>query len=220
MASPSIKVSHNGPYIVQGSIPLTKEAMETIGDHRAYRITETFPTQEVYALCRCGHTSTPPYCDGTHTHIDFDGAEQASRQPFDQRAKTLHGKDLTLFDDGRCAFARFCHRETGDAWSLTEETSNPFLKSEAIKASSQCPSGRLVHKDTQDGSVYEPPLKTSIAILEDFDLGMNGPLYVRGGVLLEDTQGNTYETRNRYALCRCGLSNIKPFCDAMHISFR
>ena len=30
--------------------------------------------------------------------------------------------------------------------------------------------------------------------------------------------GSTYELRNRYALCRCGASRNKPFCDAMHVS--
>ena len=30
--------------------------------------------------------------------------------------------------------------------------------------------------------------------------------------------GRNYETRNRYALCRCGASRNKPFCDAAHVN--
>ena len=30
--------------------------------------------------------------------------------------------------------------------------------------------------------------------------------------------GTEYELRNRYALCRCGASRNKPFCDAMHVT--
>ena len=30
--------------------------------------------------------------------------------------------------------------------------------------------------------------------------------------------GVEYELRNRYALCRCGASRNKPFCDAMHVT--
>jgi CDGSH-type Zn-finger protein len=25
------------------------------------------------AMCRCGHSSNKPFCDGTHATIDFDG---------------------------------------------------------------------------------------------------------------------------------------------------
>ncbi|MDP8996734.1 MAG: CDGSH iron-sulfur domain-containing protein, partial [Pseudomonadota bacterium] len=32
--------------------------------------------------------------------------------------------------------------------------------------------------------------------------------------------GTAYELRNRVALCRCGASNNKPFCDGAHASVR
>lgn len=45
----------------------------------------------------------------------------------------------------------------------------------------------------------------------------DGPLLVRGAVQLCDENGEAIETARRtVALCRCGLSAIKPFCDGTH----
>jgi CDGSH-type Zn-finger protein len=45
----------------------------------------------------------------------------------------------------------------------------------------------------------------------------NGPLMVEGVVELFDTDGNKIALdKNRIALCRCGASSNKPFCDGTH----
>lgn len=45
----------------------------------------------------------------------------------------------------------------------------------------------------------------------------NGPLIVRGDVVLQDVDGEVIQRRpGPVALCRCGLSSIKPFCDSTH----
>jgi CDGSH-type Zn-finger protein len=45
----------------------------------------------------------------------------------------------------------------------------------------------------------------------------DGPLLVRGDVRLVDADGNTIPRHRRtLALCRCGASNVKPFCDGTH----
>ncbi|MEA2186632.1 MAG: hypothetical protein QOK16_1643, partial [Solirubrobacteraceae bacterium] len=42
----------------------------------------------------------------------------------------------------------------------------------------------------------------------------DGPLLVRGPFVLEDQDGNPIETkRAAIALCRCGKSRTRPFCD-------
>lgn len=43
-----------------------------------------------------------------------------------------------------------------------------------------------------------------------------GPLLVRGDVELVDAEGNRFEIKNQFALCRCGGSARKPFCDGTH----
>jgi CDGSH-type Zn-finger protein len=46
----------------------------------------------------------------------------------------------------------------------------------------------------------------------------NGPYLVEGDVELYDPAGNKVDTtgRARIALCRCGASVTKPFCDGTH----
>ncbi len=51
----------------------------------------------------------------------------------------------------------------------------------------------------------------------------DGPLLVRGDIRLLDQDGNEIETgRETVALCRCGKSRMRPFCDGTHnlIRFR
>ncbi|HZK84920.1 MAG TPA: CDGSH iron-sulfur domain-containing protein [Desulfosporosinus sp.] len=45
-----------------------------------------------------------------------------------------------------------------------------------------------------------------------------GPIWVRGGIPIESCDGSSYAVRNQGALCRCGKSRNKPFCDATHVS--
>ena len=46
----------------------------------------------------------------------------------------------------------------------------------------------------------------------------NGPYVIKGPVQLLDGDGNTFETAEGkpVALCRCGHSDNKPFCDGSH----
>jgi CDGSH-type Zn-finger protein len=51
----------------------------------------------------------------------------------------------------------------------------------------------------------------------------NGPLILRGRFLLTEQDGNLIPAgRRTVALCRCGASTLKPFCDGSHarIGFR
>lgn len=44
----------------------------------------------------------------------------------------------------------------------------------------------------------------------------NGSLRITGNVELIDAEGNAYETKKSFSLCRCGHSENKPFCDGTH----
>ena len=44
----------------------------------------------------------------------------------------------------------------------------------------------------------------------------NGPYLVSGAVGLRDADGNHHPAKETVALCRCGASTKKPFCDGTH----
>ena len=44
----------------------------------------------------------------------------------------------------------------------------------------------------------------------------NGPYIIRDAIIVLDSEGNPYEQQESIALCRCGHSATKPFCDATH----
>jgi CDGSH-type Zn-finger protein len=44
----------------------------------------------------------------------------------------------------------------------------------------------------------------------------NGSLRVTGAVELVDAEGNPFDHKESFSLCRCGASNNKPFCDGTH----
>jgi CDGSH-type Zn-finger protein len=46
----------------------------------------------------------------------------------------------------------------------------------------------------------------------------NGPVLVEGDFTLQDATGKLFDVSGRttIALCRCGLSDKKPFCDGAH----
>jgi CDGSH-type Zn-finger protein len=59
MSDVTITATDNGPYLVTGSVTLLD------AEGHEYEVSQTI------ALCRCGHASTKPFCDGTHTKTSF-----------------------------------------------------------------------------------------------------------------------------------------------------
>ena len=59
-------------------------------------------------------------------------------------------------------------------------------------------------------------LQTHSAFGTEVRVSKNGPLLVSGGVRVLDADGNVVFDGERAALCRCGGSSNKPFCDGTH----
>ena len=219
MSSPKkITISKNGPYLVTGEVPIQKQTIgaNAEGESVAWIEGESYESAKVVALCRCGHSSKKPYCDGTHSKIKFDGTETASRAPFLEQAQLLDGPAYTLADaQGLCAFGRFCDPH-GQVWSQVARTNQPTTRAHFLRQVHDCPAGRLVALDKSTGLAVEPALPQSIGVVEDPAQQCSGPLWVRGGIPLTGADGHAYEVRNRMTLCRCGKSDNKPFCNGAH----
>jgi len=81
------------------------------------------------------------------------------------------------------------------------------LVAEAVQA---CPTGALRYRS----EAVPPDDGAGTAVVISPQPG--GPLYVRGRVRLTDHHDVVLATEPRMALCRCGNSQNKPFCDASH----
>ncbi|HEY0369084.1 MAG TPA: CDGSH iron-sulfur domain-containing protein [Chthoniobacterales bacterium] len=68
MADVTIDIIKNGPYIVKGEV----ELKDSNG--------KSYPAEKRIALCRCGASTEKPFCDGTHSKIGFQAAEEAVPQ--------------------------------------------------------------------------------------------------------------------------------------------
>lgn len=217
-----VAVSKDGPYIVTGNVPLSRQTIgtDTEGDSETWVAGETLPAQATYALCRCGHSNNKPFCDGTHKKISFDGTETASRQPYLEQANVFDGPTMQLTDAEKlCAFGRFCDPHD-QVWNQVAQSDDPAIRALFVRQVGNCPAGRLVAWDKATGKAVEPELPISIGLVEDPSQQCSGPLWLRGGIPVVSSDGFAYEVRNRATLCRCGQSQNKPFCDGTHAAIK
>lgn len=214
-----VMITKDGPYLVSGGLPIDKQiiGIGEEGEPEKWITGGKIASNESCALCRCGHSKNKPFCDGTHAKVGFDGTETASRTPFDKQAQIMDGPTLRLKDvPALCSSARFCHRG-GGAWELTHHSDDPKARELAIEEACNCPSGRLVECDKKTGKLMEKEFDKSMSLVEDPQNKVSGPIWLKGNVPVESSDGKTYEVRNRVTLCRCGKSENKPFCDGSHI---
>lgn len=215
-----ITISANGPYLIYGQPPIRRLTIEPDGEGNSWTYLEGEKNytlkDERTALCRCGRTKNPPYCDGSHLAIDWEPTLTASRKPLLSEAEVQEGADLILTDNETyCAFARFCDAQ-GSTWNQVEASHDPKQRELAIRTAANCPAGRLKAWDKTTGEPYEPKLEPAIGLLEDPKIGCSAGLWIRGGIPITTEDGYVYQIRNRVTLCRCGESRNKPFCDGTH----
>ncbi len=122
------------------------------------------------------------------------------------------------WEPGLCIHAGYCFRGLPHVFKPLER---PWVDVNAASADEiaatvmRCPTGAL-HFERLDGGPQEAaPEETTIKEQ------INGPIFVRGRLLIR-MQDGTVRTETRAALCRCGGSANKPFCDGTHrrIGFR
>lgn len=65
-------------------------------------------------------------------------------------------------------------------------------------------------------SFFRSGCETALMADVTIEIIRNGPYIVKGEVEMKDADGNSYPVEKRMALCRCGASTEKPFCDGTH----
>lgn len=117
------------------------------------------------------------------------------------------------YDPNICTHAANCVNGFPDIFNIENkpwinlDTATMEKLTESVK---NCPSGAL---KMIDDSV--PPISNEIQSTQ-INVTSKGPLIVKGSFKITDHNGNVIDTKDKAALCRCGVSQNKPFCDGAH----
>lgn len=113
-----------------------------------------------------------------------------------------------------CIHARKCVRDLGQVFN---PSARPWIDVDAADPDAiaqtvlECPTGAL-HFRRLDGGAQEEAAEEETSVQPV----SNGPLFLRGRLRIVDREGNLIREDTRLALCRCGASGNKPFCDGSH----
>jgi len=186
---------------------------------------EPLSTVRGVALCRCGASKNKPFCDGTHSTIGFSsenkvdenvGTGIGEKKIVKDKRKDYVGKKITIHDNRRiCSHAAECVNNLPSVFKLN---SRPWINPDAAEVEEivdtirKCPSGALSYSidsiEYRDQNDRNPMVTVS----------KDGPYVITGRVELmgDNIRFGDGASKEHYTLCRCGASNIKPFCDGMH----
>lgn len=130
------------------------------------------------------------------------------------KINTYKGSDVDVRWDGRlCIHVGECGRSAGD---LFVGGRDPWCQPDATTADDtvdvvkRCPTGALSYTP-KDGSPAETAAPKNTVVVAN-----NGPYYVQGDLAVDGASDDMPGVAFRAALCRCGESKNKPFCDNTH----
>jgi uncharacterized Fe-S cluster protein YjdI/CDGSH-type Zn-finger protein len=133
-----------------------------------------------------------------------------------RRLQVYRGASVEVtFEPARCIHAAACVRGLP---AVFDAQARPWIRPDAATPAeilaivARCPTGAL-RATAADGTTHEafvpaPPIAVRVA--------RHGPLFVQGEVTVVTDDGSFAVRDTRVALCRCGLSARKPFCDGSH----
>jgi CDGSH-type Zn-finger protein/uncharacterized Fe-S cluster protein YjdI len=218
-----ILVEKNGPYIVEGDIPLVRktQVVSELGEPLTWQKNATIQVAPgEYRLCRCGQSGSWPFCDDTHIDIGFDGTETADPGPTKSRMDSFPPGTHILVrkDDSLCMQSGFCGFSRANLTQLILSSQDTRTRALVMAMVERCPSGALTYRVEPGGPDIETDLPGQIALTTEItsDGPIEGPLWVTGAIPVERSDGQPFETRNRVVLCNCGHSANKPLCDGTH----
>lgn len=135
--------------------------------------------------------------------------------------KNLHkeysnGEVTVVWQSSKCIHSKNCFNGLPKVFNPEQrpwiqlESSN----TEAIMAQvGKCPSGALSYYKNGEKEMEEEQMeeqRTKIEVMK------NGPLLVHGAITVKGKDGNESAKDKVTALCRCGQSANKPYCDGTH----
>ncbi|MBI5564919.1 MAG: CDGSH iron-sulfur domain-containing protein [Chloroflexi bacterium] len=217
-----IIVEKNGPYIVKGGVPLVRkrQVVSEYGEPLTWEKTGEVEAGKTYLLCRCGHSKNRPFCDDSHLQVNFDGTETAATDTTPERQEIYPGGSRIVVkrDHAICMESGFCGTRLTNIRKMLKDSADPQVRAQIMAMIERCPSGSYSYSIEPETPNVEPDLPQQIALITEItdDGPIEGPLWVTGNIVVERSDGQPFETRNRVTLCNCGESKIKPLCDGTH----
>jgi len=210
---PKILPLVNGPYYLIND--MKPKLVDNLQDSKG----EPLSTIRGVALCRCGASKNKPFCDGTHGTIGFSSLnktlnENDNEKRIKDKRRNYFGKEITIHDNRKiCSHAAECVDNLPSVFKLNER---PWIDAdgariqEVINTIRKCPSGALSYS-IDDIEYRDPEEKRNPMVT----VSKNGPYHITGGIELlgEGVEFGEGASMEHYALCRCGASENKPFCD-------
>jgi CDGSH-type Zn-finger protein/uncharacterized Fe-S cluster protein YjdI len=134
------------------------------------------------------------------------------------KAQEYKGKAITvLYDAQRCIHARECVHGAPEVFNINAK---PWVGPDNAEAKTiaavikRCPTGAL-HYQASDPTLAERSEPSNT-----LTIAAHGPLYLRGGFVVVTESEKELLSDTRAALCRCGVSKNKPFCDNSHFAVK
>ncbi len=129
--------------------------------------------------------------------------------------KKYSNADITvIWEPHICIHSAICFRGLPDVFNPSEL---PWVKMDGsttgkiIVQVKKCPSGALSY---YEGTDENKQLNTMEKII--VNVTENGPILIQGEVVIKKPDGSEDLKSKVTALCRCGGSNNKPYCDGTH----
>jgi CDGSH-type Zn-finger protein/uncharacterized Fe-S cluster protein YjdI len=133
----------------------------------------------------------------------------------EQKVFTYPGTDVDVSWDGRlCIHVGECGRSEGELFvSGRTPWCDPNVAGSAEHVADvcqRCPTGALTYLRKDGGAAEQAPARNQVVVSND------GPLYFTGELEIDGAAADQPGVKFRAALCRCGASKNKPFCDNSH----
>jgi uncharacterized Fe-S cluster protein YjdI len=131
----------------------------------------------------------------------------------DIKREYTNGEVTVIWQAAKCIHAASCFRELPEVFDPSQR---PWINMEGadtdriIKQVKRCPTDALTYYMNKEKEQENNPQITEVEVLKD------GPVLVKGKLNYKDNKGNSKEIEGVMALCRCGASKTKPFCDGTH----
>ena len=133
----------------------------------------------------------------------------------EQNIHVYPGDAVDVSWDGRlCIHVGECGRSEGELFvGGRNPWCDPNLAGSADRVAEvcqRCPTGALTYVRKDGGAAEVAPGRNQVVVAND------GPLYFTGALDIDGAAADQVGVKFRAALCRCGASKNKPFCDNSH----